>query len=298
MTLVDEIITLATTHDNSVATVLRKCLVLAYELKNEHLKSWVEHELNGYDQGDEIPEYRNVPITAKGHLRGPFGSSISNQPIPSAILKADHRHWAETARLMQPVASYEGAGDNAIINWPTNLTLIYQTKIIDGYGLASAWQELPGSLLVGVVEIVRNKVLKFALEIRQELKEVGDKPASVPPERVEAAVINYIFGGQNIIAGTAKDFTQVGSIEIAEGDIDGLSAALKTLDVKQNEIEALKRAIEADKKTFGVWTKEWLKNVGSKLGDAGIKIGVDVATGFVKSWLRKYFGGIDLDLRV
>ena len=55
MQLLDEIIDLAAREQGSVATLLRKCLVLAHTLKNERLKTWAENELNGY-RNDEVPE--------------------------------------------------------------------------------------------------------------------------------------------------------------------------------------------------------------------------------------------------
>jgi hypothetical protein len=85
--------------------------------------------------------------------------------------------------------------------------------------------------------------------------------------------------------------TQIASVEVRSGDFDSLAGALATLDVQGKEIESLKRAIEHDKICFGERTKRWLANISRKIGDAGLKIGVDVATGFVKAWLRKY--GVD-----
>jgi hypothetical protein len=45
----------------SISVLLRKCLVLAHQLKNDRLRSWVENELNGYATSDaELPEYRRI----------------------------------------------------------------------------------------------------------------------------------------------------------------------------------------------------------------------------------------------
>lgn len=48
------------TIDNSepVANLLRRAKILAYKLKSDDLASWVEKELNGYKNKDEVPEYR------------------------------------------------------------------------------------------------------------------------------------------------------------------------------------------------------------------------------------------------
>jgi len=56
--LLDDIITLAEDDRNSLPNLLRKCLRLASELKNERLKTWANQELDGYDTktGDELPK--------------------------------------------------------------------------------------------------------------------------------------------------------------------------------------------------------------------------------------------------
>ena len=129
MKLLEEIISLASSEAGSIATLLRKCLVLAHTLKNDRLKTWAENELNGYDnEKDEVPEYRKTGASAKGLFLGPWGSQIGNQPIPPGMLHEEHRHWAEFTILCQPIASYENVADAArlIIEWPANLTALYQ----------------------------------------------------------------------------------------------------------------------------------------------------------------------------
>jgi hypothetical protein len=102
MNLLDEIIDLAAGEQRSVATLLRKCLVLAHALRNDRLKVWAENELNGYAPTDDgIPEYRKTAAPAKGIFMGGFGAQINDQPIPPALLQERHRHFAESAVLRQ-----------------------------------------------------------------------------------------------------------------------------------------------------------------------------------------------------
>jgi hypothetical protein len=110
MKLMEEITTLASSESASVSTLLRKCLVLAHTLRNDRLKTWAESELNGYqEEGDAVPGYRKTVAQAKGFFIGPAGAYIKDQPIPAEALKEEHRHWAEEARLTQPIAAYESA---------------------------------------------------------------------------------------------------------------------------------------------------------------------------------------------
>jgi len=293
MKLVSEIIDLASDGSKQVADVLRKCLVLSFDLKNEALKVWVEKELTGFDKDDELPQYRKVMLHSTGNFSGPAGGWIPQRPLPLGVLEKKDRDFLMPTRLSQPIAAYDQSEArrqvNATIAWPPDLIAKYQARFIEGYALSQAWQDLPGSVMVGLREEVRNRVLRFALEIREELGHVEDKPSAIPAEKIEAAVTNYIFGGTNVITGSAKEFTQIGTVNIAKGDFNALSTALRGLDIPESDIELLRGAIEADKTSFGARTKAWLKGVGSKIGNAGLKIGSGAATQVVNAWLLQYF---------
>jgi hypothetical protein len=55
---------------------------------NKRFRTWVEKELDGYDQTDELPEYRRVRAIAKGHFLGGFSAQINNQRLPAFVLNA------------------------------------------------------------------------------------------------------------------------------------------------------------------------------------------------------------------
>jgi hypothetical protein len=110
--------------------------------------------------------------------------------------------------------------------------------------------------MIGLCEEVRNRLLRFALEIKSELGEVNDRASQVPPEKVQGAVNHYIFGGVNVFGGTVGSMTQIGEISIQAGDFAGLAEALKKLGVSDGEVEELKKAIETDHRGFGQRTKE------------------------------------------
>lgn len=170
MKLLDEIIDLASSDKGSVATLLRKCMVLAHDIKNDRLRTWAENELNGYKEDDDagVPNYRKTAAMAKGFFVGGFGGYINEQPIPAALLAENHRRFAESAILFQPIASYENvdADSTFIIEWPANLLLLYQRKVFgERYALNRAWQEVPGSVFVGLIDTIRTRILSFALEL-------------------------------------------------------------------------------------------------------------------------------------
>lgn len=299
MRLVDEIIELASDDQKSVSVLLRKCLILAHRLKNDRLKTWAENELNGYGPEEEVPEYRKTVITAKGFFVGPMGAQIHDQPLTASVLKPEHRHWALTAVLRQPIVAYEGAdaqGDSPRIEWPAHLTVRYQTKFFADYVLNRAWQEIPSSTLVGLVDTVKTRVLRLALELYDELGQVSDEPDRIPSGKVDRSVVNNIFGGSNIIAGSAHDFTQIGGITVQSGDLASLQAALRRLGVKDDALAELEGALAGDAEhnggvaAYGQLTAAWLKRVGVAVGSAGLSMAADVAKAEATRWILQYLG--------
>jgi hypothetical protein len=296
MKLLDEIIELATSEHGSVATLLRKCLVLAHTLKNDRLNVWAHKELDGYDPNDDdVPEYRKTSVTAKGFFIGPFGAQIHDQPIPAAALKKEHRHFANSAVLFQPIASYErvDAESKLVIEWPANLTAIYQGSFFEGrFGLNRAWQEVPGSVFVGLIDTIKTRVLRLALELKDDTGSVNDDPKGLPKEKIDQ-IVNNIFGGNIVIAST--NFTQIGSLQIGKGDWAALAEALKTLGVQNSAISELKTALDQDSKEdtkpgLGKRAVEWLAQVGKKAGQVAIDIGMDVAKKEATKFISQYLG--------
>jgi AbiTii len=64
MKVLDEIIDLAVENSGPLSVLLRQCLLLAHTLKSQRFHTWAEKELDGYDETDELPEYRRVRVIA------------------------------------------------------------------------------------------------------------------------------------------------------------------------------------------------------------------------------------------
>jgi AbiTii len=304
MKLVDDIVELAVDSQQPVAVLLRKCLVLAHQLRNTRLKTWAESELNGYKSGDVLPPYRQPVIVAKGTFLGPFGAAIYDQPIPAALLQEQHRHFAERASLTQPIAAYDkppmgkdGKLANAMIPWPANLTVLYQNKVIDGYALNRAWQEIPASVFLSLTDTVRNRILQLALELKDELGLVCDNPDKLPKGKIDQHVTYYIFGGNNVIAETVFDFAQSTNITVALGDLKSLALALKSIGLDDSAIGGLKTALARDvtdpaspSPAIGKRAHRWLNALGTKVGKESLKVGADVAKAVATKWIMQYLG--------
>jgi hypothetical protein len=175
MQLLDSIIEMASDNKEPIGNLLRKCLILESQIKNEKFRAWLNLELDGYDRDheEEFPDYRVFNCVNKGDFYG-MTVKISGQPISLHVMSEHDRKMLEKVHLHQPAASYDSRPNqdsDARMPWNPAITAKYQTKIYRNGepALMQGWQEIPGSVLIGLLEQVRTRVLRFALEPIQEV---------------------------------------------------------------------------------------------------------------------------------
>jgi AbiTii len=298
MPLLDDIIEAATDEKVPIGTLLRKCLVLEQTFKNEKFKLWLDKELEGYPVNDELPSYRVFGAISYGHFIGMAGRQLPNQPLNLHVLDQKDFDIMSRCPLHQPASSYEARpkkATDAQLPWNPYLTSKYQTKFFKDSDMVlnRAWQLIPGSILVSLLENVRSRVLRFALDLKNELGDDATTVKDIPSATIERSVVNHIYGGNILIASHAENISQLAHTTISAGDDTALLGALKQLGVTDDGIKALEADMEVEKESVGPRVKKWLGNIGSYLGKEGAKAGVDVAKKLATQWiLQKY--GIDI----
>src|SRR5262245_16257568 len=111
MALLDEIIDAAIDEKVPIGSLLRKCLVLEQQVKNEKFRAWLNRELDGVkDQIEDIPPYRVFNCVNKGLFIG-TAARLNDQPLPIHLMEESDRKLIEKVHLHQPAASYEGRPD-------------------------------------------------------------------------------------------------------------------------------------------------------------------------------------------
>src|SRR6266436_570297 len=108
MTLLREIQNAAASTESRVADLLRKSKILAVRLKSDELGRWVDQELNGYTNVDDLPAYRGpIEVQSLGDFSGPFQSGLQNAPIPPLVIPEKYRDFVQNEYLMSGVTVYE-----------------------------------------------------------------------------------------------------------------------------------------------------------------------------------------------
>lgn len=302
MSLLAEIRDSCANSSVKLGDLLRKCLVLAARLDQEEFRQWAEHELNGYDGGARLPDYRVLKAIPKGNFLGFDGTQFRSAQIPSLALPEGIQETVGVVHLRDPISSLEELArskeDVLEVPWPADLVALVGRRMFRNMNCLGAWEEIPRGAIVAVVEAVRNRTLKLTLEVESELGEEAGGMAdfrSVEPDRVGQMVQNIIYGNVGNIAAHSKDVRQEATLLVRVNDLESLKEYLSGLGVGSSDLEELESALEEDsgdslRRGIGKQTSEWLGKMIAKASSGALKIGVNVASNLLTNAILQYLG--------
>ena len=231
MTLSRDIQAAAINSEIDISTVLRQCKVLAVRLGNENFKNWVDQELNGYKNIDNLPDYRILSVDSKGDFSGDY-SILKNADIPLLCIPEQFRETFSKAYCAQPISAYvsllkSSNGGNFYEQWEPDFVALYGNKIIQNMTCRTARKVIPYSSMVSLVDSVRNRVLNFVLEIESEAPDAGEAPLNTPPLPQDKGTQFFnttIIYGNNVgnIAEGSTDITQSVTLNVYKDDFSSL----------------------------------------------------------------------------
>ncbi|MBD9402286.1 hypothetical protein [Comamonas sp. CMM02] len=213
MSLLRQIQDAAIDSSIDLPTLLRKCKVLAARLGNDDFKRWIDNELSGYENIDDLPEYRILSVNSKGHFSGAFGSGLRNADIPLLCLPEDLREDFGHSYMTQPIAAMASLVANCKSGtlhepWSPDVVAHFGQRIYERMVCMQAWKVIPASGLVAALDSVRTRVLNFVLEIEAQNPAAGEAMANekpVPQETVQHIFNTYITGDvQNLSSGSTN----------------------------------------------------------------------------------------------
>jgi len=204
----------------STATSLRKAQILAYQLDNLEFKNWVDWELNGYPANaktfDEIlqrlPAYRIAEASILFNAVDRFGGQYRNVTLRAPGLPPEHRlfYSLEGIPTLEKIAASEG--DVAKVILPAYLVhALNQETISKQWAISEAWKQVPKGILINIIETVRNRLLKFTLELTRLYpglnSDVENAQTITDAEQVTFLVQNHILVARG---GNLSIFSQKG----------------------------------------------------------------------------------------
>ena len=282
----------------SLADVLRKCLVLAFELGNSPFHEWVEHELDGYAVEAELPTYRaGVPTAIKANAMN-IAYKYSNIVVPSQALSDQVREGLSTIDFRQPVGELEDivrsahARGDGTVRANVDAAVWATVEFENDFKVTDMWQEISVAQIAGVLDAVRNTALRFALEL-DRLERSAEPPIETRQETITNIFQTLVHGGVVSIAANAGQITQIGQITVREGDLDSLMSGLREFGISEDDLRDLAEAIAGDSDPSGgpgakVWA--WLRRAAEKIPGTAGDMGIGTAKAVVTAAVLKYFG--------
>ncbi|MGE1103385.1 hypothetical protein [Peribacillus simplex] len=287
----------------SISTALRRAKVLAYRLKIEDFKKWVDNELNGYqDKIVELPDYRKCsPVIVKGNFSDGYGGLVKNLEIPISHLPADIKQGFKHIPLSQGIKAYENIIDDhnkmesssrLTIPIPVDIAIPFFSDVYLGMQCLSAWKEFPISAIVELVDTVRSRLLSFALELQAEFPSLtaSDETLRKIPSEVAQSIFHYHINGDNSIinGGQGNNFNIQQSV--VQNDIESLIKTLTAIGLPPKEIHTLEESIADDERQpgrgIGPKTKKWMEYFKQKADDVVPQTLIDLTLKAIAS----YFG--------
>ena len=301
--LLDDIIKLAVDGKQPLPDILRKCLLLGHELKNERLKAWANQELNGYRSVMDVPDYRIIPAMAKGNFVGPFHAEYRNYPIPSVSLEENHRDLGERVHLVQSVSAYadvlrdpKSTKSGLVFDWDPNMVVYYQNKLMrGGFILLIAWQTIPASAVAEMLDTIRNRTLNMALQIKDELgttyKDFAKNTSKEAETKIQRPIFQNTGGNTNVAFGQSTlDASTQGQTIIEIGDRKALDNALRKAGLDDSDLDGLTEAMRVDGAKPGRNVGQWVKDKSAKVLSGGIKVGTQIGSEILTAWLKQHHG--------
>ncbi|KZN70464.1 AbiTii domain-containing protein [Pseudoalteromonas luteoviolacea] len=304
MSLLREIQASLISDEPNLGGVLLKLRLLAARLGSDILSDWVKHEMSGYPNDVDLPDYRVIGVSFKGTFSGAFGSGINNAPIPTALVEQHAgEHWSNH-RVRQGIAAIDDLVKNAQESGSlgldcSNLILLLQGKIYEDYACNDIRGSISRSSLVQIQSEVKSRVLELTIELEKSIPAAAE--IVLTPESTEnidegevSKIINQtIYGNYTEISNTG-DSAHI-EVKAIQGNAEAFEKVLEESGISQESAKELSDIVksespESKNEPLGTKAKQWLLNNLEKAEDGTWKVGISVATDVIKSAVKGFYG--------
>ncbi|WP_368170959.1 hypothetical protein [Aeromonas sp. R9-2] len=190
--LIPELIAMASDPTVKTTDLLRKAWVAARQLKQPEWAAWINHELQGYPDGVELPPYRLLrgELKVKNPIRGLIPLMSDSPGLIESL---------STCRFVKPVGELEvlATAEHGIVRYLFPPNVAAEIMAMQGDMPMTPEVVLATSQLRGLLELIRDKVLGWALDLADAGIQ-GEGMTFTPQEQQKAkqlVPVNIHIGG-------------------------------------------------------------------------------------------------------
>ncbi len=302
MILIQEIIDNLSSNSPNLNNALFKTKVLLHRLGENQLISWVDSELNGYPNIETVPDYRIINLSVHGNASN-MAWRFSDHPLPLSHLDKELRKKLENHYLIQSIAvieSYANKDDTDLtISITPEFFPLLSEGLSGGYRVERAWGKPSAGCMLQVVTEVRSRLLDFILELSDKIpKNLNESEMKEKSKEIGTSELfrNAVFGDNASIVVGDHNVQRIKN-NIIQNDIESLANELRKHSVADEDIEALKEAINKDndspehkKKKFGKNVRLWISSMLTKATESAWNVELGIASGLITNALTAYYG--------
>jgi len=299
--LIEEITEMLSSESPNLNNALFKTKVLLHKLGEKGLIAWVDSELNGYQDSQELPNYRILSVTVLGNFSN-MVYRYTEQPLPLFHLDEKIRKSIETTYLRQSIAvleSYAKDDSHLTITIPPELYCSLSKGLDPSYSVDRAWGKHSAGSMLQVVNEIRSRLLDFVLQLSDRIpNEVENEKMKEKSKEIGTSELfrNAVFGDNaTVVVGDSNIQNLKNTIKT--NDFESLAQELRKHSVQEEDISLLKTAIEEDQNSPELCEKEYGSNVGNwmvkmlaKATNAIWDINLGVAGNLLSEALKAYYG--------
>ena len=303
MKLIQEIIDALSDDSSQLENALLKTKILLHKIGEKSLVTWVNNELNGYYDSSQLPEYRIISSRVMGTATDGYTTRWNNHPIPIAHLDQELKDSLQVTKLNQSIAAIEylvrSESDTLARPLPAEFCSLLSEGLAPGVFCEKAHVEISKNQFIQVLTQTRSRLLDFVLELSERIpSDMTEEEVKSKSKEIDASSLfnNAIFGDNaTVVVGNSNE-QHISNLSV-RGDFNKLSESLKEKNVSDEDIQALKSAIDDDegkvdskKKTYGPGVKSWIKKMMGKAIDTTWKINLGAASSVLASAINTYYG--------
>lgn len=195
-----------------LTTAFNRLLIIANDIGNEELIIWAERELNGYQNFEDLPEYRiiNAPNLQYTGINGRF--PVTNVPLPHNYLSSKTIDAVTRVGVFESIKEVEKYSQltESVYRDMTDLAgeVLERTG---GVRCVSIKQMINTQQYTGVLSNIQTKLIRVLLKIDKEYGNFDDLDivisgrTSEEVQTINIQIKNLIYGDHSIRIGDNND---------------------------------------------------------------------------------------------
>ncbi|WP_286740415.1 hypothetical protein [Psychrobacter sp. UBA3068] len=267
----------------SLDQALTRAKLIAYKIDNEEFISWISRELNGYDDLDVIPEYRELHCDIVARVENPYSGT---RLVPIDLTEFDRsidgnlykfNYTLSIFGVEQNLEAVKHSNEqHGYIDFPIEIVRDI-SKLVQQNNISAVSRKMQFSQLHNILSITKQRLLDTLLELNKAFPDLEDEYMNDDKKDTASQIITTNIYGNNASSnvGVGKDFTQGISNSYTE-KVEQVLNDLRQLGVPKEDINELEDIInnEPDKNKLSAKFLAWSSALMTKVVEKGIDVKV------------------------